>query len=323
MNLILLIHDYDPVELAGTEALLTRNPTIAAWDRITTSSRNKLLNTISDLDSNSRGVALIDLCAQDGTDHEFRGVRIIETIRRHPRLSARAHPIALTRHARGDVILDLQQAGAALVIHKRALEQPDTSPVANALTDLTGTLPTAWGARSSLLTVPETSDLAVTGEDERTVWKSLFGDLRYSSQRRAILLARLNGTANADLATRMFMSVKTVEKHVREMHDHLAPRHQRGQIPSLIPAAEELLARCVQLGPLPADLARLPSPSRVRAWYDDPVIRRGAWLDPDTDQTIKKELSDPPDSWRETKVDARTVTRAVLALLDAADDYEP
>jgi DNA-binding NarL/FixJ family response regulator len=321
VNPILFIHDYDHDELDSTQRLLERGLTVAAWDVRATSSRRLLLDGISKLDRGAKALALVDLCAEDGEDHEYRGLRIIETIRHHPRLSQRVHPVALTRHARPEILMELEQAGAVATIHKRAFEASDTGEIAETLTSISTAQPTSWAARSTMRTIPGRDGLAVSGEDELSVWKDMFGTLRHSNLRRQILLGRAAGTPNADLASAAYVSEKTVEKHVREMQDHLAPRYQVGTVPTLLPAAHELLCRCVQLGPLSADLTRLPLPRRVKAWFDDPDIRRDAWIDPEADAELAHILRSPPRAWKDAADNPQRVTRGVLALLDAAAEY--
>jgi CheY-like chemotaxis protein len=320
MNPTLLLHDYDPDELTATESLLARDHTLAGLEIYATTSRSALLQRISGLDAASRGLALVDLCAEDGHDHEYRGLRIIETIRRHPRLAQRAHPIALTRHARTEILTDLHQAGAVAAIHKRALESNDTAVVSDGLAHLARTPLTPWEARADVQVFPPQPSLAVIGEDEQSVWRNLFGTLHHSDLRRQILLGRAAGIPNRELAGKLIVHEGTIEKTIRDMQDHLAPRYQMGAVPSLLPAAQEFLRRCVQLGPLPADLARLPAPSRIKAWYDDEPIRRDAWLDPEADGELRDALLHPPARWQQSVQNAQAITRGALALLDSASE---
>jgi hypothetical protein len=69
-------------------------------------------------------VALVDLQSDNRTDNNYSGHRVIETIRRHPKLAMRCQPIAYTVHARTDIIDLARRHGARALISKHDLDVP-------------------------------------------------------------------------------------------------------------------------------------------------------------------------------------------------------
>jgi hypothetical protein len=84
------------------------------------SNRNDLLQAIADDDRPS--IALIDMRGVEREDFAYIGRRILDTIRRHPRLASRCRPIALTKYPSEDVCELARRHGAVALINQTALD---------------------------------------------------------------------------------------------------------------------------------------------------------------------------------------------------------
>jgi len=86
------------------------------------SNRIDLLQAIDALDRVA--VALVDLQSDERSGSNYSGHRIVETIRRHPRLRERCVPLVYTVHVREDVVELACEHGACGLISKTDLDVP-------------------------------------------------------------------------------------------------------------------------------------------------------------------------------------------------------
>jgi CheY-like chemotaxis protein len=97
------------------------------------SNRIELFEAIDSADHTI--VALVDLQSDDRTDNNYSGHRVIDTIRRHPRLRERCVAIAYTVHVREDVVTLARAHGASGLISKVDLDVPDVERFREGLLD--------------------------------------------------------------------------------------------------------------------------------------------------------------------------------------------
>jgi hypothetical protein len=119
-SLSLLLYDEDRDELRHSIILLNHNG-IERRDVTIFGNRLTLFKHI--MGACDRCVALIDLQADDRSDYTYSGHRVIETIARHPELSARCAPAAFTAHSRPDVVELARRHRAIALLSKNDLDR--------------------------------------------------------------------------------------------------------------------------------------------------------------------------------------------------------
>jgi hypothetical protein len=130
-------------------------------------NRNALLAAIAADPEPS--LALVDLQADDYLDNNYSGHRIIEAIRRHPRLS-RCRPLAFTIHDREDVVRLARDHGALGLVRRAGLEVDADRREAIALEDRLGEImdvPLVAGrAPGTFALIPDSDDAGAARSDD-------------------------------------------------------------------------------------------------------------------------------------------------------------
>jgi hypothetical protein len=124
----LIVHDYDPGAL--DERVTDLRDTFPHAQVEPFCTRHELLSRIAQLpiDAARRPVALIDL--QGDEDRRARGVHLIGTISRHPRLFGRVVAVAFTRYGHSSRDASLETDGARGVLHPAVLSADRHASVA-------------------------------------------------------------------------------------------------------------------------------------------------------------------------------------------------
>jgi hypothetical protein len=299
MSAWVYLYDEDELDRAGSERQLRRYG-VREEQLLSFSNRIDLFEAI---DARSdRAVALIDLQSDDQADSNYSGHRVVETIRRHPRLRELCTPLVYTVHVRDDVIELARRHGGCGLISKIDLDVPEQE---GARIDLLGFLaeqrerppdpfpaqpnqprhfpqfPDVRRARERMLAQDsELSAALVAGLASRP--KILFTDHFWQAVRYFA-----EGTDPASVARWISadrgVSQRTVEVELDDLRDCLAPKYKVHGI-QLEAFARDLLARVPHkrhpLAPEQLDSLRvLQRVSPLEAVLRDSRLREESYLD--------------------------------------------
>ncbi|HEY5194265.1 MAG TPA: hypothetical protein VIJ39_10395 [Solirubrobacteraceae bacterium] len=243
-------------------------------------------------------VALIDLQSDDRTDNNYSGHRVIETIRRNPKLARRCRPIAYTVHARPDIIDLARRHGARALISKHDLDVPaEEMPSVNLTAFLAGqrqldVLPLGDTEVEDFTVFPDTRRAKERFESQDLTMARAFDGILHGTpemvsrpyfwQAIRYLAEGIDPTSVAHWIHADFsVPERTVEKKMDDLRGYLEPRYLAHGV-AWADFARDLLKAAPQKRLAPSDLDMVRVLQRISALEDllhDPTIRAESYLD--------------------------------------------
>jgi CheY-like chemotaxis protein len=243
-------------------------------------------------------IALIDLQADDKLDNNFSGHRVIETIRRNPRLAARCQPVAYTVHARPDVVDLARRHGAVALISKHDLDVPREQVDLPGFLERLRAQPLAGfgeGHENGFEIFPGTERAKLRTEAQETQLDLALDEVLISSDARIVrepyfwqfvryLADGLDVTSVVHwIAVDFGLTDKAVKKAIEDLRGYLEPQYTVHGV-QWNEFARDLLkaAPARRVAPLDEQMLRvLHRISELEAVLRDPAIRRDSHLDAD------------------------------------------